>query len=477
MTKRVQLAVLFSAALLLSGAVGGKSMTGGHARATGLFPFVSTLNQKIGYMDAQGNAVIAPRFEISCTREVYKVVSDKELNCLITSMSKAAFSEGLAAVKVNRLYGYVNESGELKISPQYDDAGTFSGGLAWVRKALGYGYIDASGQTVIAPTFEGASDFSEGLARVMVKGQYGYINRAAKFIIDPQFAEAGDFSCGLAWVKVKDKYGFINAARDTVIPPLYDEAGNFSEGLARVRVRGKYGYVDEKGEFVIKPTYPYAEDFSDGLAVVSYDSKTYYYINRAERKVLTITEGRPYSFKDGVALVDLGSQVLESRAIKADTPNEGLGPRARSSSGHGCYPFFRDKLLLKFAYINKKGERIYQGAAIVYHACEPEAGPSSNEFYTEAGLVDVTIDSAPSSATLYLVPTWDWNHTPDIMADDNKLRRAKKYEGHTRYQESVVADDYVIVIEYNGKKYTQEKDFERLTNKYICVPLTAACPQ
>ncbi len=61
--------------------------------------------------------------------------------------SAAAFSEGLAAVHVNDLWGYIDAENHMVIEPAYDAAGAFSGSRAVVRKGyVGWQVIDRTGK-------------------------------------------------------------------------------------------------------------------------------------------------------------------------------------------------------------------------------------------------------------------------------------------------------------------------------------------
>jgi hypothetical protein len=220
-----------------------------------------------------------------------------------------SFSEGLAAVRVEKKWGYVNQDGDVVRKPNFDNyPGDFHDGLAYVVLDGKYGYIDKQGIMVIKPAFESGYPFSESLAAVEVGGKWGYIDSHGNFVIEPQFdswlgsfkeersivainskwqiidktgrivvepgkysycRESG-FSDGLSVVKdVNDKYGFINTEGILAIGFNFDYALAFSEDLAAVKVDGVWGYVDKKGKFIIKPSFSWASSFSEGLAAAS----------------------------------------------------------------------------------------------------------------------------------------------------------------------------------------------------------------
>jgi hypothetical protein len=59
------------------------------------------------------------------------------------------FSEGLAAAKLDKHYGYMDRAGTWVISPRFVWVRPFYHGLAWVGEPGSRGgYIDAKGQVV-----------------------------------------------------------------------------------------------------------------------------------------------------------------------------------------------------------------------------------------------------------------------------------------------------------------------------------------
>jgi len=204
-----------------------------------------------------------------------------------------SFSEGLAPVRLNGKYGYINKSGKLVLPLKYQSAGFFSEGLAHVKLFGKYGFIDKSGKVVVPFKYYDARAFSEGLASVCLEEHidniglsylWGFIDKSGNTVIPHLYYRVSDFHEGLAnignaiitiseplidksnkWVQwpfreyygdwyfiegfarvcshSNHKWGFIDKSKKSVVPPKYDEARHFSEGLAAVSLNGKWGFI------------------------------------------------------------------------------------------------------------------------------------------------------------------------------------------------------------------------------------------
>jgi hypothetical protein len=124
------------------------------------------------------------------------------------------FIDGLAWVNdpISHLYGFIRQDGSFLVEPKYQGTGCFWEGLAAVKSKGLWGFINNSGTVAISCQFEDVtSGFSEGLAAVMKEGKWGYIGTNGSFVIAPEFDDADVFVCGVAMVNYIDgTYGFIN---------------------------------------------------------------------------------------------------------------------------------------------------------------------------------------------------------------------------------------------------------------------------
>jgi len=270
---------------------------------------VVKLNGKYGYMDTQGRVVIPARFD-----------------------QARSFSEGLALVQVNGTWSFIDRTGNQVITapPSTVEIAPFSDGLArFTNEASETGFIDKNGQVVIAPQPRYIGSFSEGLATIAVDSKIGFIDKTGAIVIAPQFEATRDFSDGLAAVKVRlsdtqSRWGFIDRSGNMVIEPQFYEVQQFSEGLAPVNVSGGnvsggWGYIDRSGAIVIPGQFRAPEDadrlpalpFRDGLAMVRVGERAGY-IDRTGRWVIEPRFTDADSVSGGFARVNLsGTWVRE----------------------------------------------------------------------------------------------------------------------------------------------------------------------
>lgn len=257
------LALIVSAALMLSMSACGADTSGTTSNdAGGISAGLGEIGEKVG--DLLG---IEPKEE--------KVLKNP------------LFKEGLLAVKVDGKWGYIDESGEFVIEPQFLNAENFqSNGLAIVSAEWNdengdtqelYGVIDKNGNYVIEPQFWKAENFqSNGLAVVgghcVKNGEdylgLGVIDKNGNYVIMPEYDIIEKFNANgvakIATNKRLDEYrayiydwGFINENGEIILEPIHHEIGNFNCGWAKVN-DFPYGdccnYIDKDGNFLIDYT-------------------------------------------------------------------------------------------------------------------------------------------------------------------------------------------------------------------------------
>jgi hypothetical protein len=92
--------------------------------------------------------------------------------------------------------------------------------IRWRRS----GYIDTTGAIVITLDFDDARDFSEDLAAAKEEQLWGYINKTGKWVIPARFTEAYPFVDGLALARLADRWVYIDPAGGVVRDKVWNGA-------------------------------------------------------------------------------------------------------------------------------------------------------------------------------------------------------------------------------------------------------------
>lgn len=96
-----------------------------------------------------------------------------------------------------QLCGYVErKSEEQRIPLKFEVANIFSDGLAAVRIDGRYGYIDPTGRVVITPKFDAAGPFTGDYAEVHIDGRSGAIDRTGRIVVPARFDRLVPFTGG-----------------------------------------------------------------------------------------------------------------------------------------------------------------------------------------------------------------------------------------------------------------------------------------
>ena len=204
-------------------------------------------------------------------------------------------------------WGFIDKTGKLVISAQFDDVGPFSEGLAAVNQNGKWGYIDRSGEVVIHITYKSAWAFHEGFARVLpFDGPDHFINTAGKILEGENWSAADDFSNGRARVLVGHLFGYIDTSGQLVIQPIYKRGWNFEESVCIVEYEDKLGVIDLQGEPILKTEYDQIKKSTEKQILLCKKENTSYALDfsgkeliKMEAAKMTDSNGESISIREG----------------------------------------------------------------------------------------------------------------------------------------------------------------------------------
>lgn len=133
------------------------------------------------------------------------------------------FHHGWAKVKLEDGFQFISPNGQLFFSKTYSNLGQFDTYIAF-QKDDKWGYMIQSGQILIKPQFDKAFSF-DGVHQtggiVELSPLYGLIKPDGNEIYHPYYEEFILFSDSVYIVKSRGKYGLLNTMGDTLIPFKY----------------------------------------------------------------------------------------------------------------------------------------------------------------------------------------------------------------------------------------------------------------
>jgi hypothetical protein len=157
------------------------------------------------------------------------------------------FSGGLFNVTQSDTHAYFDSKGKIVLPFQnkYESYGNFTEGLARVRINEKWGYIDKAGLETIKPQFHFAEEFSNDFAIVRnSEDKHGAIDKTGKLIIDYQFCILTKFENGYARFGDHKAYGLIDKTGKIVVPQDYISIGSVQNNKVKVQIKEGENYKE-----------------------------------------------------------------------------------------------------------------------------------------------------------------------------------------------------------------------------------------
>lgn len=244
-------------------------------------------------VDTQYDQVIpmgdAPVF-YATTGDVTSYVNNKNEPFPAATYSEVGyFNYGVAVVKQDSKYGFINKKGKLIIPAIYDKYLSSYGykNEIFVRKEGKWGMINLKGETIIPFEYDGI--WKSGANYRVVTHEYisksgseyhqrnGIINRKNEKLIPLVYQSISLNNRDSNYiVQLNYKRGVVDFANNVIVPIIYDKISGsdyFVEGLLRVENNDLNGYVNKLGIEVFPVKYESISRFENGIATCSYDDR------------------------------------------------------------------------------------------------------------------------------------------------------------------------------------------------------------
>ncbi len=227
-------------------------------------------NTKSGYIDKKGNVVVELKYtnawEFKNGRALVKVDENKHLiidkegkelaELPYENIAPDEENEMFMFIDDNKLYGYLNEKGEVVVEPKYSKASTFKDGTAVVSPSdveeenKKWGVIDEDNKFILEPEYTSINYLGEGLFSVAKDEAeiFGDVDLTKQAIMTKEGKALTDFSYyfvgGIESPKIKNGYISVFDGEKTF---LLDSKGKKAKDLPEIEGKGELEY---KGEVV-----------------------------------------------------------------------------------------------------------------------------------------------------------------------------------------------------------------------------------
>ncbi|HMQ88481.1 MAG TPA: WG repeat-containing protein [Flavilitoribacter sp.] len=188
------------------------------------------------------------------------------LLCLLLVLGGKIWPQQYFPVKQDKKWGLIDAEGQIVLAPRYEAIGEFKAfGYAVMQRDGGVGLLDKSGKEVVPPRYEDLKVLDSTLIAVMDLGEWMVVNLQGKVILPKGYNKVelwdNDF---LGFVK-DGKWGVIRENGTQVIPPRYDEIMQEPEGFFITRRSDQLGVITDRGREILGNTSQEIRIFNDSL--------------------------------------------------------------------------------------------------------------------------------------------------------------------------------------------------------------------
>ena len=213
----------------------------GHNRT---LAYIYYKNGKAGLLDTGKNIILRAQFDY---------IEDWQVDNLIRVDSGGKKISGGDAVGYDfKKFGLITTTGHILFRPQFDEL-SVSNNSALVKVDTLFGYIDDKGRWLMKPKYKVAYPFYKETAVVQDNGQFVLLNKQGQKIINQTFDTIWSFKNDVAVVEKNKQWGFINYQGRFILPlDNYRGIGEYNWYFGVFQKEGKWFLIDTTGNIPIK---------------------------------------------------------------------------------------------------------------------------------------------------------------------------------------------------------------------------------
>lgn len=160
-----------------------------------------------------------------------------------------------ATVKLNGLWGVINDKGEVILPTIYED-NIYTPLQNWLlRQGNQYGIANNQGKILIPVEYDMVYPFINDWALVQKNGKWGYVNRNNEIIIPFEYQNLNSFMNNRAIAQKDSLWGIINQNNEVLLPFKYEVLNEDILNTISATLNGKWGLIGSDYQEIIPFQY------------------------------------------------------------------------------------------------------------------------------------------------------------------------------------------------------------------------------
>jgi len=186
------------------------------------------------------------------------------ISCLLFVAVGSMSAQRAFPIKVNNLWGLMDEQGELLIRPRYEAMGEFKKfGYAIIQQKKMVGVINEFGREVIPPGYQDLKILDSTLFAVMVAEDWMVINLEETVVLKKGYERVQIWEKKYLAYRQNGKWGVRSITGDPIIAPEYEDLSYLQNGYFQSSTNKKIGLLTEKGTVILPPEYDQIQAVGD----------------------------------------------------------------------------------------------------------------------------------------------------------------------------------------------------------------------
>ena len=169
-------------------------------------------------------------------------------------------------IKMNQLWGLMDENGKVVLKPQYEAIGEFKKhGYATMQQQGKVGLINDKGNEIVVPLYDDVKVLDSLLIAVLEEKDWSVIDLAGKTILEKGYEQVCVWKGHFLGYKKNNKWGIASGEGKIIAPPRYDEIDLIEEGFFQTKIKNGIGLLTLDGKEILANNCEQIKVYNDQL--------------------------------------------------------------------------------------------------------------------------------------------------------------------------------------------------------------------